>query len=446
VAGTLEATSSSSLEPSEGLFAKLSPGPGKPAAEVAAHQRGRIFSAMIEIVGEEGYGAVTVRELSKLAGVSTRTFYAHFEGKEECFLRTYELVVQRAVAGMAASQDEGRDWQDRLRLAFDAFAREVATKPREARLALVEAFAAGPAVLERMRCAEGIFESMLAEGSTPDLGDVETSPLLIKGIVSGVSHLARTRLLSGRELELPGLGDELLDWALCFHDETVEFEWLPAAVAPGPRPALEGRRRPPYAIEDERDLILTATTKLAVTDGYQQLSVSRICASAGVRRGCFEARFEGVRDCFLTAVELRTSLALEVAIECAAGRSWAFEVHDAIAALCGQVAHDPVLAKLAFVEIFGPGEAGVLCRERIMARITERFRLGIPSELPTGEVASEASVGALWGILHHCVTAGRARQLPRIAPVLTFLTLAPILGAGNAADVCMAANIAANTH
>ncbi|HET7589657.1 MAG TPA: helix-turn-helix domain-containing protein, partial [Solirubrobacterales bacterium] len=64
-------------------YGKLSPGPGKPATEVAAHQRARIHSAMVELAADRGYKAVTVRDLARLAGVSSRAFYKHFNGKEE---------------------------------------------------------------------------------------------------------------------------------------------------------------------------------------------------------------------------------------------------------------------------------------------------------------------------------------------------------------------------
>ena len=43
-------------------YAKLHPGPGQPREQAASHQRARIHAAMIELVAERGYGAVTVRD------------------------------------------------------------------------------------------------------------------------------------------------------------------------------------------------------------------------------------------------------------------------------------------------------------------------------------------------------------------------------------------------
>ena len=57
------------------LAGKLSPGPGLPPSEVAHHQRARIHSAIVEIAGERGQEAVTIREIARLSGVSSRAFY-----------------------------------------------------------------------------------------------------------------------------------------------------------------------------------------------------------------------------------------------------------------------------------------------------------------------------------------------------------------------------------
>jgi len=46
----------------------------------------------------------------------------------------------------------------------------------------------------------------------------------------------------------------------------------------------------------------------------------------------------------------------------------------------------------------------------------------------------EASVGALWGVLHKEVNVGRARQVPRIAAVLAYFVLSPILGTATAVE------------
>ncbi len=434
MAATGEALSPAARPP-EALYRKLSPGPGKSPAEVASHQRVRIHGAMIEIAGERGYRAVTVRELSQLAGVSTRAFYEHFEGKEECFLSAHELVVRHIAAAGVAAQNGERDWRERLRLAFAAFAQEMEANPRASRVALVEPFAVGPAGLERMRRTEGIFEAMISESFSRSPDEIDIPPLLIKGIITGAERVARGRILADREAELPALAGEVCEWALCFHDGATEkLEELDrratlllanAAIPP------DGSKK----ADDDRMRILVAAAKLAGSDGYGELTVPRIRVAAGVSRRSFNSYFEGVEDCFIAALEQKIAVAFNCAADAReAGSSWAGGVYRAIATLCVKIARDPLLAKLAFSEIFAPGLNGVHCRERLAQATVALLRSKATDSERPSPLAAEASIGAIWGIMHHHVISGRAKQLPWLAATLSYLALAPAVGPTNATN------------
>ncbi|HXS33300.1 MAG TPA: TetR/AcrR family transcriptional regulator [Solirubrobacterales bacterium] len=389
---------------------------------------------MIEIAGGEGYESVTVRELVNLAGVSTRAFYLHFRDKEDCFLRTYELVVQRTTTRIVAAQNGERGWLERMRRAFEAFANEIAREPRSARLALVEPYAVGPTALEMVRRTDCLFEAMVAESLARAPEPFEIPPLVIKGMVAGVSRVARARLLSGRAGDMPGLARQLQRWVLSFND--------PAAgrlKGLDPRP---NERRPlsPEATlpfmgqslrEDDRTLILTAVAKLVASEGYSQLTIPRIRTAAGVSRRNFNTYFEGVEDCFLAALERRATTAIRAAAEheYASGDDWARRVDTTVSRLCARIIGDPLLSRLAFVDAFAPGIAGLRCRENITTSLAKSFDAGAPPCLGSEEVASEASIGAIWAILHHYAVTGRTAELPRIAPTLSYLALAPAIGA-----------------
>ena len=396
---------------------------------------------MIEVVGEGGYEAVSVRRVSRLAGVSTGTFYDHFEGKEECFLRTYELVVQRAAGKIVAAQSGEPNWQERMRCAFDAFACEIEAKPQAARLALVEALAAGPAALEGMRCTESLFEAMIAESFSRDPDGARMPSLLIKGIVAGVGSVARGRLLAGREQDLPVLSGELLRWALSFGKKAAvelgELDRRSASVSAAAEfdIAATSRGVEKCAPGDDRDLILSAVAKLAVAVDYSQLTVPRIRVAAGVPRRSFDTQFEGVEDCFLATVELHTGRALANAARYAlTAESWAGGVYRGVTALCLDAACDPILARLAFGDA-SVGPSGMRRREAAAASIADRFRASAPDNaLGLTTTSAEASIGAIWGVVNHYIKCGRAQQLPLIATVLSFLALAPVIGGPAALD------------
>ena len=416
-------------------YAKLHPGPGWPREQAASHQRARIHAAMIELVSERGYGAVTVREVVRLAGVSTGTFYEHFADKDECFLRTYGLIVRRSTKQVGAAQKDCHDWRERLRLALCAWAEGIVSEPQAARLALVEAFAGGPAALEQMRRAEAHYEAMIEQSFAGAPDPVPVPPLVVKGIVAGVHRVARAQLLAGRAHELPGLAEELLEWMLCFRCQDAATLERPGHASALVAPATHDRG----VREDDRERILDAAALLAAREGYWQLTVPRIRVEAGVSRKRFDQHFEDVQGCFIAALERLTERALAHAVPAGrAARTWPAGLHRAMCALCAEIAADPVLARLGFIEVFAPGPDGMLYRERSVAGIAESLRISVPAGQRPSELAAEASIGAVWGVIHHHVALGRARQLPSIAGVLSYFALAPAIGAERAVQAIVA--------
>ncbi len=421
------------------LYGKLSPGPGRSAREVASHQRARVHSAMIVLVAERGYSAATIRDLAQFAGVSTRAFYEHFEGKEECFLRTYELAVRRAAMRVVESQKDGRDWLERLRLAFEAFAVEIEREPQVARVALVEVLAAGTLALKKMRSVEGIFEKMIGESFARAPGGVEMPPLVLQGIVCGVGRVVRDRLLAEHEQELSDLAGALMEWALSYRWESIgvlnRLDSRPGAQRIAAEYATAGDQGAWGGPMDDRALILTAISKLTVADGYETLTVPRIRAAAGVSRRAFDALYDGVDDCLLAALELRTGEALAKVVSAhSAGKTWIGGVYRGIAALCAHIALDEAFARLAFVDAFAPGPVAIQRRTQLVSTTAELLRESAPPGQRPDPFMAEASVGAVWGVLHHQVVHGQAHRLPSISASLAFLATAPAVGAPAAAQ------------
>jgi AcrR family transcriptional regulator len=400
---------------------------------------------MTQAVAARGYGAVTTRELVQLAGVSKRTLYDLFADKEECFLATFDLVVDRAVAQIAAAHEGGRGWRGRLCDAFAAFTRELERDPCASRLVLVEALGAGPASLQRMERTSVRFEAMVSAGLQQAPGDVPFAPILVEGIVAGLAHVARVRLLQDRTAELPDLAGQLLDWALRYRCESAaRLGDLLHTPLPRQAPPQDGVRvLEPGTHEDTRARILRAALELAVRDGYGEATLEAIVSHARVSRRVFVQQFADPQRCFLAAFELLTDRALALASEAGlrAG-SWPGGVYRAMTALTERVASDAVFARVAFVEIFALGPAGLPSRERAMERLTTAMTAAVATRPPRRKAPSElqllASAGAVWGIVHRHVAQDRARQLPALAPHMTYLLLAPVLGPKQAVRAILA--------
>jgi AcrR family transcriptional regulator len=422
-------------------YPKLKPGPGRSAEDVAAHQRGRLQNAMVELLAEHGYNAVAVSTLSKHAGVSKRDFYKHFDSKEECFLATYDNIVSHAVRGILAAAEGEEESCERLRLGFLAFAGQIASSPETARLALVEVFAAGAVAVERMLRTNRLFEDLVARNFALLDGAPQLPPLVVKGIVAGGGRVARARLLSGNPRQLRLDGGELMEWALSFCDED---------VVRLPRPEVAGALPPTTAVEvplgDERALILAATARLASKEGYATLTVPRIRAAAGVSRRSFDTHFEGVADCFLATLETLSGRTLSASAPFyLTAEDWASGIQRMIADLCQRLASDPTFASLAFLEVFSPGPEAIQWRSEMIAKLATRLRREAPPAQQPSQFAAEASVGAMWGVIHHFVAIGRGAQLPTVAPVLSYMALAPVLGGATAIEAIVS-EVGENGH
>jgi AcrR family transcriptional regulator len=132
--------------------------------QVAHHQRERLIAGLAEAVAEKGYAAVTLSDVVRHAKVSRRVFYANFEGKEQCFLAAFEVVVAhlRELVGEAVAPVDG--WPQKAIAATRVTLAFLASEPDLARLCLVESRAAGPAVAARFNEAVGEMAPLLRLG------------------------------------------------------------------------------------------------------------------------------------------------------------------------------------------------------------------------------------------------------------------------------------------
>lgn len=378
-------------------YAKLRPGPGLPASEVVANQLIRLRTAMVELVDARGYRAMTVRELCSLAGVSTRTFYEFFAGKEACLLRTYESILRELAPRLRAAVESGDAPRQRLRLAFGALVEAVESNPAAARLALLEAPAAGPSAAGAVRGSEARLAAIV-EACFAGPGPERPPELFSRAIVAGATHVLRSRLTGGGPRDPRKLAGELADWA---HACGGRVAAVSADLDAGSEPSrsLPPRLRDARRLGDERALILSAASNLAIAEGYGALSVSSIRAAAGVTRRHFEEHFDSVDDCFLTAcAELTRRSLAGAAREAAAERRWLAGLRRMLLALFAQMARNPRQARFALLDVTAPGREGVRVRAGLVDDAAALLLTTIGIEPAGAELGVQASVGAVWEI------------------------------------------------
>jgi AcrR family transcriptional regulator len=178
--------------------------------QVVHNQRERLIAGLASAVAEKGYRAVTITDITKQAHVSRRVFYENFEGKEECFLAAFEVVVGHIQELAEEAGGPSDDWPERAVAAADAVLRFFAEEPDLARLCLVESQAAGPVVAARFHeTVRGVVPYL--EQGRGERSEAQNLPPTTEDSTLGALVLLASRKVAAGEAEQ--LEDVLPDFA-----------------------------------------------------------------------------------------------------------------------------------------------------------------------------------------------------------------------------------------
>jgi AcrR family transcriptional regulator len=170
-----------------------------------------MLEAMAHAVAAKGYAATTVADVVGGAGVSRKTFYEHFQDKEDCFLAAFDAGVGILVNAVErATLDAEGEWREHIRAGVRAYLSVLAAAPDFARTFLIEVLAAGPHALERRAEVHGRFAQLLKtlhetyRAEHPDELPKLPDEVFI-AVVGAVNELVSDRVRKGRTADLPEL-------------------------------------------------------------------------------------------------------------------------------------------------------------------------------------------------------------------------------------------------
>lgn len=404
---TLEVSSSDTPKlTADDRFIRLKPGPKRSAVDVGKHQRTRLQRAMTELVAEGGYRSVTVRKLTKLARVSTGTFYKHFGGADACFLASHQAVmeqVQRELTAARTPQLDRRDQAARsVRALLDPFLRD----PAVGRLALIEAFAAGPAARGRIRMYETRLEMAMLE--TLDRRGCRTSSVSVAWIVAGALHAAR--LQSSGQAVVADRVDEIVQWAqrVIGVDECAPH---PREVNPAPNPhPVQARVGPARKDGDEAELITAAVMKLARAGGYWRLLGCKAGDAAGVPTTRIKRYFTSLEECYLHGItRIARALFHPPSLEGASPVLWDRAVRDRVASIALALDRDPDKARFALTGMLEPGLEGLTSKQALIAELANSWSAALPATRRPPTLLAEMAQASLWSAADRALTSSPRR-------------------------------------
>jgi AcrR family transcriptional regulator len=414
---------------------RLPPGRSGDREAARREQRERLFAALVANCVQKGYEATSVEDLLRTSGVSRATFYEQFHDKSDCFRAAEEEIVAGAVSAVTAELEGEGDAEERSRAALAAFVRVVVAQPAAARMCLVESYATGEAGMEPVRSAFDWIVRLAHEAAEQMPGRAEMSRELMRGIIAGIYQVIYERLLAHREAELPGLVPELWDWAMSF--------------PPPPRPLRRPGRlivakpispAPPFASYSPEQRIIRGFAAAVARKGYPATTIADVAAAASISQTTFYEYFDGKADALGAALDSSGAQLLS-AVMPAVRRidDWRTAVRVGLEETCGFFAAEPDLAALRMVDVYAAGPDAIGKRDATGRQIVGsllRPAAGRGGVEPSGLVL-EATVGALLGVFFEAIRKGKTADLPRLAPFLTYFTLAPFVGAEEACEIAI---------
>lgn len=165
---------------------------------------------MLESCAEKTYAATTIADIVSRASISRTTFYKRFAGKRECFDATLDWCVAQLVAAAKKSHSPSDPPAQAVRKGAAAILELMATRPALAQLAMGEAVAVEPDLIQRYRTLlipplEGLWDAA---------GEPRRSDSAVQVSFGQAQVLIFNQVIAGRTAQLPELLPELIYIAL----------------------------------------------------------------------------------------------------------------------------------------------------------------------------------------------------------------------------------------
>jgi AcrR family transcriptional regulator len=410
---------------------KLEAGHGVTREDARQNQRERLFGAMVACCETAGYEATSVADLLRVSGVSRGTFYEHFDDKLSCFEATTRRIVGDVMVAVTHLLEGEGDAGSRGRAALSGFVDLIVAQPAAARLCFVYAYAAG----ERgVAPVEETVDAFVALGRRifDEIPGREGLPEdLARAIIGGFYRVVYERLQGGRERELTGLVPGLWDWAM-------SYEAPPEALTPPARRRIAPGGGPPaFARVDPEQRIIRAFAAAVARKGYEATTIADVAAAGRVSQSTFYEYFADKDDVMAAALDSSGAQMLGATLPAARrAPDWAHAVRLAAGASLGFLAAEADFALLRIIAAYAAGPKAIAQRDASGTEMLQGIIGPVFDELPEVQpLQLEAMIGAINGILYTQVRAEGPDGLPAVAPLVTYVSLAPYLGAQRACQI-----------
>ncbi len=163
--------------------------------------RRRLLDGMAASIVEVGYRATTVADIVRHARTSRRTFYAHFDSKDACFVALLTDANAHTVRQVKAAVDPAAPWEKQVRQAVEAWIACAESEPCITLSWIRDMPSLGAAARKLQReMMEAFIVMVQALCNTPELRAIGIGPVsrqLAIMLLGGLRELAATTVEDG---------------------------------------------------------------------------------------------------------------------------------------------------------------------------------------------------------------------------------------------------------
>lgn len=442
-------------------------------------ERERLRSAVLAAVAECGFEETTVSFVCDLAGCSCQAFHHHYDDLTACLKDGCAGAVESSRTATISGWLGARGWRRRLHAACAALLGHVDANADAARAVLIESLGAGPPLTDHLRETVSGFERAVTMAFQLHPEGFPSSRQTPRAITGGVSRMIRMRLLDGRGS--PSVAEELEDWICCYRSSDVcrirparpmrrglqgplrrgslgpQGSWARADLGrTGPAWAgslsreasggVEGEggagrasRRTLFPGEGERERVLEALAHAMLQDGRQTLEDETVARFAGIEVADLRRRHGGVDGCLSDLLDgfLSESEAVLGQASRRAG-SWPEAVRLGVVAFLRLLDVSPPLSRLLMLRLSLVPSFAAERRDAISESLMGFVCEGAPPPRHAPALLGDLLPGSISEMLDWALIFGGPKAMPGLADQVSFVLLAPYLGAEQAVDAIVA--------
>jgi AcrR family transcriptional regulator len=367
------------------------------------------------------------------AGVSSTTFYEVFEASEACLLAAYETAAER-VFGCAHPVAVGEhDWSERAGAALAALLVGLASDPDAGRLLFVEGLSGGRRIGQARKGVAQEFERRVQAFLDSPPTDEGTLDIPAIAVMGALRNIVCRHLRTHSEERLPSMAADGVAWLESYGRQSGAGRWSASERALLP---VTKRPAPGRLPRSQRERILQGAAEVTMAKGYANATVRDMIAQAGASREVFDTHFAGKQHVFLEAQQDATKELLDAcALAYFSAATWPERVWRCLGTLLRVIAANPALSHLRLVACYTAGPGAIRRAEEITRSFSFFLEEGYGNRSQNRELPrlySEAISGAIFEILQRQVALGECTELPRRLPQLSYIALAPFMGAEEA--------------